>query len=157
MTAFRLRIARDDRGDTLVELLITLVILGISVVALVGGIGAAIRMSDVHRKEAVAGDDVRAFAEAIQTSIAASPSGYIACADGTAYGATYPVPNPSVYTTDVKVAYWNGTAFVTGCTPLNDSGVQQLSLKVSTKDGRASETLVIVIRKPCRSTDAQCT
>jgi hypothetical protein len=35
--------------------------------------------------------------------------------------------------------------------------VQQLSLRVSTKDGRTSETLVIVIRKPCRSTDAQCT
>jgi type II secretory pathway pseudopilin PulG len=154
MAAVRSRIARDDRGDTLVELLITLVIMGISVVALVAGIGTAVRMSDVHRKEAVAGDDVRAFAEGIETSVATSPSGYRACADTSTYLPAYPLPNSAIYQPEITaVAYWDGGAFVDRC--VADSGVQRLSLEVHTADGRASETLVIIIRRPC-SPDAPC-
>lgn len=141
---------RADRGETLIELLVTVVILGITVVAIVGGIGVGIRMSDIHRKQATAGAYVRNYAEAVQSSVAAG--GYVACLPPSTAGFTV----PTGYTASVvggSVRSWNGTAW-TACTV--DSGLQQLTLQVASTDGRASERLTIVVRKPCRPADAPC-
>jgi prepilin-type N-terminal cleavage/methylation domain-containing protein len=49
------RLPRDSSsGETLVELLVAMSILGVAVVALVSGIGTSVLVSDVHRKEATA-------------------------------------------------------------------------------------------------------
>jgi type II secretory pathway pseudopilin PulG len=153
---------RDDRGETLVELLVALVILGTAVVALIGAVATGVRMSDIHRKEATAGSYVRSFGEAVNTAVNATPTGYTACATITTYTGAYTVPDTAGYVADVTtVTYWNGTAFVATCT--TDRGVQKLTLRVRSKnratgqpDGRASETLDIVIRKPCRSGETAC-
>lgn len=144
---------RRDRGETLVELLVTLSIMGIAVVALVGGIAASIRMSDIHRKQAAAGAFVRAYAEALETSVAAHPSGYdLVCTGATTYGsgAIFTPSDPSYAASVNGVAYWNGTTFVATCTPGSDPGVQRVSLQVSSADGRAVEKLDVVLRRPCR-------
>jgi type II secretory pathway pseudopilin PulG len=152
------RSTRDDRGETLVELMVTLVIMATAVVAVVGGIATSIRVSDIHRKQAKSQAYVRAFAETIEASVAAYPSGYHACTGTTtpadAYKALFPVPAPDtgVYNVDITaVAYWNGaTSSFVACPGAADAGVQRLTLSIFSTDGRASETLEIVVRKPCR-------
>jgi type II secretory pathway pseudopilin PulG len=140
------RRAGSERGETLIELLITVMILGTAVVALVGGLVLAVRVSAMHREQATAGATVRAFAEALQTHVAATPSGYVDCADETTYDGIY-TGAPAGYLPDVTaVSYWDGTAFVSTCT--TDTGVQRVSLTVD--GGSASETLDVVLRKPCR-------
>jgi prepilin-type N-terminal cleavage/methylation domain-containing protein len=151
---------RDDRGETLIELLVAIMIMGVGVVVLLGGLATSIRMSALHREQALAGAQVRAYAEAIETTVAASPSSYVVCAGTATYGATY-VPGPTYTARVTAVRYWDGSAFVTTCAPATDSGVQQLTLSVSSADGFVDETLVVVIRKPCRSltdypADAPC-
>jgi type II secretory pathway pseudopilin PulG len=142
----------DDRGETLVEILVALVVMSITVSALVLGLAATVRMSDVHRKQATAGADVRAFAEAVENSVAASPTGYLACAGPTAYQTLYTVPDPTHYeATMIGIAYWNGTAFVGVCPVAGDLGVQRVSLQVRSKDNRATEKLDVIIRNPCRT------
>jgi type II secretory pathway pseudopilin PulG len=145
---------RDDRGESLLELLVAVTIMGIAVVAVVGGIGTGILMSDIHRKQATAGAYVRDYAEAVEKAVAASPSGYVAnCAPN--YAASFTPPGG--YTAQITaVSFWNGSSFPTTCDASADVGVQQVSLRVQSGDGRAAETLSVVIRRPCRSTDTSC-
>ncbi|HJQ47749.1 MAG TPA: type II secretion system protein [Amycolatopsis sp.] len=134
--------ARGDRGETLLELLVAVVILGIAGVAIAGGLITSVRASDIHRKQATAGAAVRDYAETIETAVDTG-GGYVAC--GTpAY--TYAAP-PGFSRTISQIQYWTGSAFQSGCT--SDSGLQRLTLQVASSDGRASEQLVVVIRKPC--------
>jgi type II secretory pathway pseudopilin PulG len=146
---------RDDRGETLVELMVALAIMATAVVALVGGIGTSVRASDIHRKQAKSQAYVRAFAEQLEANVAKYPTGYVECAAGSTPAATYQGLKPTTdtgYTAEVTgVALWNRTTSTyTACPAAGDAGVQRVSLRVSTQDGRASETLDIVLRKPCR-------
>src|ERR1700704_4476556 len=124
----------NDLGETLLELLIAVMIMGVAVVALVGGIATSIRMSDIHRKQAEAGAYVRAYAEAIENAVARSPSAYVACARPSMYPAFSPLVGNPTYTAEITaVRYWNGSstagAFANACgagaeVPI-DTGVQQ--------------------------------
>src|SRR3954468_6166662 len=104
----RLRVA-EDRGETLLELMISLAILGVAVVTIAAGIALSIKTSDVHRKEVTASAYARDFAEALQNSVAGS--GYSACATTATYASVYSVPaaDSSFYSSSVStVEYWNG-------------------------------------------------
>ncbi len=151
---------RDDRGATLIELIVAVAILGMAVIVLMGGIATGIRVSDIHRKQANAGSYVRAFAEAIESKVAESPTGYTACTGATTPAALYEATfaNPAGYERHVTgVAYWNSaTSTFVACPVAGDTGVQRVSLQVRSADGRASEALDVVIRKPCRTGDG-CT
>ena len=137
----------EDRGETLVELLVAMAILGIVLVAVVGGFAATITMSDVHRKQASAGAAVRDYAELVANYVAGT--GYSACAAASAYAAgTVGYAAPTGYTASpVSIRYWTGAAWSASCG--TDSGLQQLTLAVSSTDTRASEQLTVVLRKPC--------
>jgi type II secretory pathway pseudopilin PulG len=145
-----------DRGETLVELVVALGIMSVAVVAIVGGVGTSILMSDVHRKQATAGAYLRDYAEAIEKDVAASPSAYTATPSCTpSYASGFPVP--SGYTAQITAAsFWNGSTFLTPCNAAADIGVQRISLRVASSDGRATETLDIIVRRPCRSLDTPC-
>lgn len=150
-----LRARRDDRdlGESLVEVLVSVTVLAVCGVAVGQGIALGIKVSDIHRKESVAGELVRDYAEHISTAIAvrAYPlsKGYISCA-GTAAYQTPPgfSPDPGYSATIVSVTE-------PGC-PGADPGVQTLLLKVASNDGRATEQLTIVVRNPCSPSDAAC-
>ncbi len=133
-------------------MVVTVAIMGIAVVTILGAIANVMMLTSTHRKQAVAGAAVRAYAEAVETEVAATTTKYTACAGTGVYGTAY--TPPAGYTRTVtQVAYLNSTnAFVTtGCTAANDLGVQRVTLKIASSDGKVSETLAIVIRKPCRN------
>jgi Tfp pilus assembly protein PilV len=140
--------SRGDRGETLIELMVAVMIMSTAVIAIVGALALSIRVSDIHRKQATAGAAVRAFAEALETKVAETPTGYhdATCATPANYAGMYAAP--AGYTAEVMaVKFWSGSAFVATCP---DIGVQLVSLRVASNDGRASETLDVVLRKPCR-------
>jgi Tfp pilus assembly protein PilV len=151
---------RNQRGETLLELLMAISILGTGVVALVGGIGTSILMSDVHRKEATADTVVRSYAESIESAVAlpGAQSAYADCAGVDTYATPPGFTVPSGYTATVTaVQFWTGTAFApAGALCTVDSGVQMLTLEVASTDTRASEKLELVVRKPCGDSDESC-
>ena len=61
---------RRDAGESLIELLIAVAIMGIAVVAVVGLITTGIVMSDIHHKQAIAGAYVRDYAEYVENFVA---------------------------------------------------------------------------------------
>ena len=141
----------DDRGETLLELLVAIMIIGIAVVVIVGGLVTSVLMSDIHRKQATAGTAVRDYAEAIENAVAGGS--YVSCATRSSYATGY--TPPSGYTASVTgVAYWSGTAWQPTCG--TDTGLQQLTVRVASSDGRAAEQVVIVVRKRCGLADTLC-
>jgi type II secretory pathway pseudopilin PulG len=137
----------EERGETLIELLLTIVIMGITVVAVVGGLLAAIRMSDIHRRQATAGAAARDYVENVDRFVAGT--GYVGCAGSSAYApATVGFSAPAGFTAAVvSVRFWTGTAWTSSCS--SDQGLQQLTVQVQSADGRATEQAVVVLRKPC--------
>jgi type II secretory pathway pseudopilin PulG len=129
--------AADERGESLLEVLIAVTIMGIALVAIMAGLTTSILMSDMHRKQSTAGAYVHDFAEAVQKSVA--DGHYLGCADAANYAV-------------VTVPAFPSTAFsksvVSSSCPYG-SDVQQLTLQVRSNDDRASERLVIFVRKPC--------
>jgi Tfp pilus assembly protein PilV len=157
----RQRPRRDDRGETLIELLVAVMIMATAVVAIVGATATAIHLSDIHRKQARAGAYLRTAAETIETAVAGSPTGYVSCAVPANYAALLPSISP--YQASVTaVARWTaaGTFVSTSptCSPTaDDIGVQRVSLRVQLGT-EVTEKLDIVIRRPCRpgDPDASC-
>lgn len=139
---------RSDRGETLIELVIAVAILGLAAVAILGAMMMSVRTSAMHRNDATGGAYVRSFAEAIQTDVDAN--GYRSCANAASHYAGVPVPElPAGYTLAVTaVQSWNGSGWG-ACTA---DGVQRLDLKVTTTGDdqhKAVETLIVVLRQPC--------
>jgi type II secretory pathway pseudopilin PulG len=150
-----MRIGGNDRGDTLLELLIAVAIMGIAVVAILGAVGSGILMSDVHRQQATSGVAARDYAEAIQTTVA--DGGYVPCADEVPYASPVGFAAPSGYVKSIvpgSMAYWDGLSWQTTCS--TDTGLQRLTVQVRSEDDRASERVAVVLRKPCRVSDGPC-
>jgi type II secretory pathway pseudopilin PulG len=147
---------RDDRGETLVELMVALVIMATAVVALVGGIATSVQASDIHRKQAKSQAYLREFVEKLEASMATYPTGYVECGASSSPAATYQGLRPTTdagYVAEVTgVSLWSPATNppYTACPAAGDSGVQRVSLQVRTSDGRATEKLDIILRKPCR-------
>ena len=143
----------DDRGETLVELVVAVAILGIAAVAILGGLMMTIQSSVMHRNDASGGAYVRSFAEAIQTDV--DNNGYKTCANALSGYAGVAVPDlPSGYTKTVTaVQSWNGSAWGL-CTA---DGIQRLELQVRTTGDalhRADEKLTVILRRPCNGSAA---
>jgi type II secretory pathway pseudopilin PulG len=144
----RVRPGSSDAGETLIELIIAVAIMGITVVALVGGIATTILMSDIHRKQATAGAYVRDYAEAVagHYDAKATPDYLPAAVD-------FSVPTGFTAEPVGSVRCWNNTGLPApkdrafGDCAQTDA-VQQVTLRVTSADSRASESLVVVVRKP---------
>ncbi|MDQ1465055.1 MAG: hypothetical protein QOC73_1996, partial [Actinomycetota bacterium] len=71
-----------DRGESLLELLVAIAIMGIAAVAIFGALLTSVKVSDYHRKQTSAGADVHNLAEKL-TQYAAT--GYAPCATAAMY------------------------------------------------------------------------
>lgn len=149
------RALEGDRGESLLELIIAVTIMSIAVIAVAAGIGTAVLVSDIHRKQATAGATVRDYGEAIQHRVA--NGGYVACASAASYASPPGFVVPQGYSASVvpgSVRYWTGSGWQSSCTA--DKGLQRLALRVGSSDNRAVEELVIVVRKRCGLTESPC-
>ena len=137
-----------DRGETLVETMIAVVLLGMLAVGIVAGLGTNLRVSTADAQIAGSEAVLRSYAQAWD----AQP--YAAC---TSSANPYPAQPtgftaPSGYTASLvaPVQTWNGTsgsssnAIFVNC-PATDSGLQALTLKV-TSAGGPNQTLTITKR-----------
>ena len=84
---------RSERGETLVELIVSVAILGVAAVAILAGLMLTAKSSDVQRNQATGGAYVRSFAEAIQTDV--DTNGYKTCANALSGYASVAVPGKS--------------------------------------------------------------
>jgi type II secretory pathway pseudopilin PulG len=148
----------DDRGESLIEILVAVLILGLTVTAIMGGLLTSVKLSDVHRKQATAGADVRSYAESVTRAVAAG--GYQPCAGTSAYlpvsgtspTAVHFTPSAGVTPTVVRVEYWSDSGPATpgtwqpSCS--TDLGLQRVTLQVQSTDSRATEQTVVVLRLP---------
>ena len=144
---------RNERGETLVELVVAIAILGLAAVAILGSLMMSVRTSVMHRNDATGAAYVRSFAEAIQSSVDAN--GYSSCASAESTYAGVTVPDlPASYTKSVTaVQSWNGSTWG-ACTA---NGVQRLDLAVTSVGVaplRAEEKLTVIVRQPCNGNAA---
>jgi type II secretory pathway pseudopilin PulG len=145
------RRGRSEGGETLLELLVSVTIMGTAFVAIIAGFGTTLMATDVHRQAATAETVIRSYAERMQDPVDVP---YVDCATTSSYadppGFSLPTPDWSASVT--KVLAWQGDTpptFAAAC-PAAGAGLQQLTLEVRSPAGvhQATETIVIVKRKP---------
>lgn len=160
---YRPRDLRSESGATLVEMLVALVILSTAGLAVLAGLQLSIKASDIHRKSATSGANVRNYAEAIERYVELAAGNYKKCAADGAYDAgvvgfsfvgdaDYDIKQESTYRLDEsKIATaldpWEPCPSVGA----DDHGVQRLKLTIENQDGRGGETLYVIVRRPCSS------
>jgi type II secretory pathway pseudopilin PulG len=157
---------RDERGETLVELIIAIAILGVAGVAILAGMAFNVQASTINRNQAGGGAYLRSGAEAIQKGIDRSGT-YASCAGALT---TYTSAASSVISsTDVSEGYvikvlgqpnsWvkvGGVPQWSSCDNAAD-GIQRIKLELTTPGDAAHgavETMYVVLRKPCDSAGA---
>jgi type II secretory pathway pseudopilin PulG len=127
-----------DEGATLIELLMTVAIIGIAFGALIGGMFTFTYTTSEHQHQAAGAEYIREYAEAV------AGTAYVACATAATYvPTTFVVPTGWV-AAPMVVTYWSGAAFVVTCPP--DGGLQRVHLTLS--DIRDGESIDIVKRAP---------
>lgn len=153
----------SDRGESLVEVLVTVIVLGIAGVAILAGLELTVKSSDLGRKQATGGSYARSLAEAIQDYVNSGSGKYKPCAPLNYYtglsGSTSPLAQaalpPGYSAAETTAQTWSGpTSKWVTCSV--DNGAQLITLTVtSTGSGTAhvsTEQLTVVIRNPCTGT-----
>jgi type II secretory pathway pseudopilin PulG len=130
----------SDAGETLLEVVISIAIMGIAFVALLGGMLTAASMSGVHKLNA---DGHLQLLSAIE-QVKAAP--YAGSCLGT--NPLYPITPGTGWTIAETVEYWNGTAFGPTCyeTLVAYYTTQRITFVVTSSDGRVSRTETILKR-----------
>jgi len=139
---------RGERGETLIEILATIIIMGSAIIAIVAGIAVAVNSSDEHKKYVTVDTVLRDYAEAV----AASNYNTASCA----------VPNNISYTAPsgyqvsaIVISCYDGTSgdpssgspaqFTAGGNPAG--GAVRLMLEAHSTDNRSSRKIEMVKAK----------
>ena len=137
-----------ERGETLVELLVTIAIVGIAIVGVVASLGAALEFSQRDRSDADLETVLTSYAEQLERL------DYETCGAANPYATTGPAALPSVSGIDVRYAdsvaagtdvsaaylvridsvqYWDGqgspAGFGAACPAGGDPGLQRITLR----------------------------
>jgi prepilin-type N-terminal cleavage/methylation domain-containing protein len=130
----RTRASRQS-GETLVEVLVAVSILGIAIVVIVGALGTVFQASSIHRNHATADTVARTAAETLKDrKLAWDSSG------------NYSVSGANGFNVTVTAKCWNGNSPATfSPCPNSDRGLQQL--KVTASGNGATETVAVLKRR----------
>lgn len=123
-----------DAGETLVELLCSVVIMGIAVLAIIGGIGMSATASSTHENLAKTQNLLRTWAETLSWSKTCAVPAF-------PLPAGYPAAQPSV-----SVSSWNGSGFSSGCTGAELYSVRLVILPPSTQGPAGEQSLDVAVR-----------
>ena len=137
-----------ERGDTLIEVLVAVVVIALAVTAIVGALVAGIGASGEHRNLAVDDTLLKSQADALKQRIelGTNPQ-FHACAAPSDYQGL--ISQHAGYTVTVQVQYWSGTAFGTSCpSDPRDQQLQLVQITAATSDGAATQALSFVVRDP---------
>jgi prepilin-type N-terminal cleavage/methylation domain-containing protein len=145
-----------EEGFSLVELLVTIVIVGVTFSALLGGLITTITVSSLHRKQSTADSVARSAAEWVKDSV---QTPYANCAGVGTYSFSG-LAKPAGYSVAVQtVEYWDGAGPVAGtpysldshlgssCPGSGDKGLQRITIHVTSSDAQVSESVQAVKRK----------
>jgi len=145
----------SDGGETLIEILVTIVVLGLTIPALMGAVLISVSASSQDRRQVQAQALLNSWTETIARE-SSTDALYTNCPALAYYEASpfAPAGIPAGFTPSVvAITYWDtpsGTFVVACASP--DSGVRKLQLKVSVAAGLYPGfdlTESIVVRKPC--------
>lgn len=159
--------SRDDRGETLIELIVAVAILGIAAVAVLAGMLLNAKASAINRNEASGGATVRSWAEKIQSSIDNPSSGNPRLAPCASAASTYKALGDSMIAADSTLSGFQATLLTdttvqtsqvmswtsSGWGACSDSsGTQRIELQIASTGNsthQALETLFVILRQPC--------
>jgi prepilin-type N-terminal cleavage/methylation domain-containing protein len=117
----------EERGYTLIELLVTVTLMAIAFGAVFGGLGLFFKIQSTQRANAAIDTEIRNYAERLLDQP------YVDCATTASYTAA---TQPTGYTTTVTLTYWDGklpAGYGSTCT--TDLGLQQITIKLSNSRG----------------------
>jgi type II secretory pathway pseudopilin PulG len=137
---------RDEAGDTLIEVLIALLVIGVTTAALLGAFATSISASAEHRNLATIDTLLKSFAETATYQIQLQPNPLFASCAGS-YDITVAFTVPAGYAVATSsVAYWNNATFVPGCAT-GSTAPQQITAFATGPNG-SSDTLAFVVMDP---------
>jgi Tfp pilus assembly protein PilV len=145
MTLRRRSAADRERGESLIEVLLAVTVLGIAFVGILAGLATAINLSARHRGQANADVVLVSAAESVKNQA------YVPCPNvsTSSYNPTQGVTLPNGWAASdlqvTEVKKWNGSSFVTSC-PATDNSLQLITIRAATPDGKSSESIDVVKR-----------
>lgn len=149
------RPGRADRGETLIESLLSLMFVSIVITVILAGIAVSSLLSGDHRQFTVSDVAVKTAAESLQgtTYIVGACGATVVAGCSTQYSAP---AVPSGYTVSIEsVRCWPAGAGTTydvatfpSCTTSNDNGLQVLRIITRSTDGHAQEVTQLMKRQP---------
>lgn len=140
-TRLKRRLSREDDGETLVEIVMSIAIMGICILAIGSMMVLSIKISAIHRAQATANAFLHNYAESIQSTYhpcngCSTPPDYVS---SLAHPDNFQQPTEAV-------EYWDQSAGAfTSTVPVNDPGLQQVTLTLKSTDGSVSESLVTIV------------
>jgi len=124
----------NDRGETLIEVLAAIIIIGTAIAALVGGLATTILTSSHNRERATANTLLRSYAEGVKQF---SRAGYFDCTT------TYVVPDTAYI---LPPGWTRPTNIVSPCPGGVDAGTQRVTITVESPT-HARQILEIWVRR----------
>ena len=141
-----------DAGESLIEVLLSIAIMGLAFVAALGGMRLGLIGSQVHRSQATAETVLLSAVEKVKSQSTYTPC---AVANDAAYLPDAQSVVPSGWAASTvsipSVEYWNGSGFqTTGCASLEAVAtilrIQLITVQVTSPEGDAVETMSFVKR-----------
>jgi type II secretory pathway pseudopilin PulG len=129
----------NDAGVTLVELVVTVALMGLAMLAVFGAMAVFFKVEDSHRALTALDEDLRSYAEAL-----------LALPYDDDCTVAYTATVPSGNTPTVTVGFWNGdlpATYANTCPGGTDPGIQRLTITLTSTDG-FDDTLEIVKAAP---------
>ena len=144
----RERVERSERGDTLIEVLLALIVLGLTSVALIVAFSTTISASAQHRRLASADIAINDYSQQVIAGIEANQN-LFTCSPALSvsqYISELQIPSPAPYSpTITNVQYWSPSPppYPTSCIA-NDSEL----ITVSVNSGSKNQTMQFVVDSP---------
>ncbi len=144
---------RSESGDTLVELLIAMAVIGLTAVALLSGFSTSLSASAEHRSLASIDTVLKSFVETATYQLSLQPQPptttpqFTACATASTYSSLTTPPQNGYTASIAAVQYWNGSSWGASCTA-NQSPPQPQLLTAQVTGHGATESLQFAVSDP---------